>query len=113
MPKSTDRILHVASIQMDVQPEQTDLRLYRADQVIQDAVQLGAELVVLPELFNTGYAYINENFQRAEPIDGSTVTWMKRTAHRMGIHLAGSLLLLDDGEIYNAMLIVTPDGHIW
>src|SRR5512142_1625230 len=99
MQKSTDRTLHVAAVQMDARPAQTDLRLYRADQIIQDAVQVGAELVVLPELFNTGYAYVNENFQRAEPMDGPTVTWMKRTAHHMGVHLAGSLLVLDEGEI--------------
>jgi predicted amidohydrolase len=113
MPNNTDRILHVAAVQMDVHPAQTDLRLYRADQIIQDAVQLGAELVVLPELFNTGYAYLDQNFQHAEPIDGATVTWMKRTAHRMGVHLAGTLLLTDEGEIYNAMLIIAPDGRTW
>ena len=38
---------------------------------------------------------------------------MKRTTRRMGIHLAGSLLLLEDGEIYNAMFIVAPDGRSW
>ncbi len=125
MTAANERRVHVATLQMDVQPAHTDLRLYRADQLIQDAVQLGAELVVLPELFNTGYVYSNDNFQRAEraaglaggvaggAAEGSTLTWMKRTARRMGIHLAGSLLLLDDGEIYNAMFIIAPDGRTW
>jgi hypothetical protein len=113
MPQSNDRCITVASVQMEVAPEQTDLRLYRADQILQDAVQLGAELVVLPELFNTGYTYSEGNFQRAETSDGATITWMKRTARHMGIHLAGSLLLLEDGEIYNAMFLVAPDGCSW
>src|SRR6266498_2555445 len=112
MPPNTDRTICIAAIQMDVQPAQTDSRLYRADQIIQDTVQLGAELVVLPELFNTGYAYMDENFSRAEASDGATVTWMKRTARRMGVHLAGTLLLRDAGDIYNAMLLVAPDGQI-
>lgn len=113
MPPSNNRCVTVASVQMEVSPAQTDLRLYRADQIIQDAVQLGAELVVLPELFNTGYTYSDENFQRAETADGATINWMKRTARRMGVHLAGSLLLLEDDEIYNAMFLVSPDGHTW
>ncbi len=108
-----ERRINVATIQMDVRPAHTDLRLYRADQIIQDAVQLGAELVVLPEVFNTGYAYALENFSLAEPAGGPTVAWLKRTARRMGVHLAGSLLLAEGGEIYNAMFIVSPDGRTW
>jgi predicted amidohydrolase len=68
---------------------------------------------VLPEVFNTGYCYADENYQRAEPIDGLTVTWMKEVAARQDIHLAGSILLLDHGEIYNALLLVAPDGNMW
>lgn len=107
------RSIQVAAVQLDVRPDATDARLYRADQILCDAVELGAELVVLPELFNTGYAFTDENFHRAEDMDGPTVTWMKHAARRMHVHLAGSLLLKNGGEIFNAMLIVSPDGRIW
>lgn len=110
---STERRITVATVQMDVRPAPVDLRLYRADQLIQDAVQLGAELVVLPEVFNTGYAYTQNNFHLAEPADGPTLTWLKRTARRAGAHLAGSLLLAEDGAINNAMFIISPDGRAW
>lgn len=113
------RSINVAIVQMDVRPSSTGERLFRADAILCDAVELGAELVVLPEMFNTGYAYTDENFQRAETAgaggrdDGPTVTWMKRTAHRLGVHLAGTLLLREADDIYNAMLIVSPDGRTW
>lgn len=110
---NNERCITAASVQMDARPAPVDLRLYRADQIIQDAVQLGAELVVLPELFNTGYAYTPENFRLAEPADGPTVAWLKRIARRMGVHLAGSLLLAEGGEVYNAMFITAPDGRTW
>jgi len=47
------------------------------------------KLVVLPELFNTGYEYCDENYRRAEALDGPTSTWMKQTANRYSVHIAG------------------------
>lgn len=108
-----NRSIQVAAVQLDVRPDSIDARLYRADQILCDAVELGAELVVLPELFNTGYVYSDENFRRAEQWDGPTVTWMKHAAHRAHVHLAGSLLLKNGSDIFNTMLIVSPDGRTW
>lgn len=107
------RSIHIATVQMDVRPASTGGRLMRADEILCDAVELGAELVVLPELFNTGYIYSSENFARAETPDGPTLNWMKRTAHRHGVYLAGSLLLAENGEIYNALYLVAPNGRTW
>ncbi len=107
------RTLQAAAVQMDVQPAPTDVRLFRAEELVFEAAQLGADLVALPELFNTGYSYTPANFTHAETMDGPTVTWMKHTAHRNQVHLAGSLLLRDDGEIFNALLLVAPDGRTW
>jgi len=107
------RIINVAAIQMDVAPAPTSQRLARAGRLIDQAAQAGADLVVLPEVFNTGYAYTDENYCRAETLTGLTVTWMKDTAARLNIHLAGTLLLLDNVEVYNALLLVAPDGRIW
>ena len=48
-----------------------------------------------------------------ESLDGPTATWMSDTAARFGIHLAGSLMLLDQGEVYNALLLYAHDGQMW
>ncbi len=108
-----NRKVIVAAVQMEIKPAPTAERLARAEALVQATSEAGAQLVVLPELFNTGYAYVAENYRRAEPMAGPTATWMKRTAARMDLHLAGTLLLLDEREIYNAMLLVAPDGRIW
>ncbi len=107
------RTLNVAAIQMNVTPAPTAERLTRAERLVGQAARAGAQLVVLPEVFNTGYVYADENHRRAEPIDGPTVTWMKATAARCGIHLVGTLMLLENTEVYNAMLLVAPDGRMW
>lgn len=105
--------LRVATIQLNAKPASTDERLNRAAQYIQQAAQEGAKLVLLPELFNTGYTYSAANFQRAEPLNGITVTWMQAQAQQHNIHLAGSLLLLDEEDIYNSLILVSPDGRRW
>jgi hypothetical protein len=107
------RTLKIAIVQLDVAPSPTPDRLARAERLITQAAQDGAQLVALPEVFNTGYRYSDENFQRAEPLDGLTVTWLKNLSARLNVHLAGSILLRDGGEVYNALLLTTPDGRVW
>lgn len=105
--------ISVAAAQMLGEVKATDNRLNRATNLVQDAAKQGANLVLLPELFNTGYAYSSANYYRAETLEGPTATWMRETAAAHNIHLAGSLLLLDQNEVFNAMLLFAPNGRMW
>ncbi|MEA2008426.1 MAG: carbon-nitrogen hydrolase family protein [Chloroflexota bacterium] len=105
--------LRVAAVQMNANPAPTAERLHRAEQLVSESVQAGARLIVLPELFNAGYEYSEENHSRAEAFDGPTVAWMRDTAARFNIHLAGSLMLLEGRDVYNALLLFSPDGRFW
>ncbi len=107
------RKLTLAAIQMDANPAPTAERLARAENLVGQAAEAGAQLAVLPELFNTGYIYDDSNHARAERLDGETVTWMRETARRFNLHLAGTLMLLDVDEVYNALLLFAPDGRMW
>ena len=107
------RSLKVAAIQLDAIPAPTLDRLARAEQLIVDAAHADAQLIALPELFNLGYTYSNDNYHRAETLNGLTATWMREIASRLKIHLAGSLLLIDRANIYNALLLFAPDGRMW
>jgi hypothetical protein len=107
------KAIKVAAVQMDVHQAPKAERLDRALRWVEQAASSGAQLVVLPELFNTGYAYTDANYQMSEPVDGMTSVWMKETAGRLGIHLAGSFLLREQGGIYNALLLFDPSGRSW
>lgn len=107
------RVIKAAAVQMNAAPAPTPERLERAARLVADAAAAGAQIVVLPELFNSGYEYSEANYTRAEPMDSLTVQWMKAQAAQHGVHLAGTLLLLDDEDIYNAALLVAPDGRTW
>ena len=76
------KTLHVAAVQMDVAPAPTAERLARAQALVAQAANEGARVVVLPELFNTGYIYDDANYRRAESLHGPTVAWMMETAQR-------------------------------
>ncbi len=107
------RMLRIGAVRMDAAPDGRAARLSRAASLVARAAQAGAQLVVLPELFNSGYAYTPDLYTRAEALDGVTVSWMRDMAQRYGVHLAGSLLLREEGDLFNALLLVAPDGMLW
>jgi predicted amidohydrolase len=105
--------LKVATIQMDCAPAPVTERLSRLAPFIAEAAQADAQLAVLPESFNTGYEFHARNYAPAEPLEGETITRMKRQAAQHDIHLVGTLLLLDKTDIYNSAPLVAPDGRLW
>ena len=107
------RTIKVATVQMDAMPAPLTERLARAEEIVTKAAQAGAQLVVLPELFNSGYTYRDDNYELAETLEGVTSTWMKILSEHLNIHLAGAFLLLDRGEIYDTMLLFSPSGQRW
>ncbi|HRE48149.1 MAG TPA: carbon-nitrogen hydrolase family protein [Aggregatilineales bacterium] len=107
------RYLRAAAVQMDATPAPLEARLARAADLVAEAAGAGAQIVALPEFFNTGYLYDDSNYARAERIDGRTATWLRAQAKQHAIHLTGTLLLLDEEDTYNTALLVAPDGRMW
>jgi predicted amidohydrolase len=66
------------------------------------------EIVVLPEMFSTGFSMAPERL--AEGMEGETVTWMRNTAQEHRIILTGSLIVEDGGQYYNRLVWMQPDG---
>ena len=79
----TERIL--AAVQMDAVVAPVTARLGRAEVLLRQATADGAELVVLPELFNVGYSYASATLNAAEGLDGVTARWMERLAKELGV----------------------------
>ena len=107
------RTLTVAAIQMDANHRPTQDRLSHASEHIATAAKEQAQLVVLPELFNTGYTYSEELYEATEPWHGTTVSWMKAQAESQNLYIAGSLLLVEGDHTYNTAVLVAPDGNTW
>ncbi|MCU0376344.1 MAG: amidohydrolase [Chitinophagaceae bacterium] len=69
----------------------------------------GAEVVVLPEMFNTGFSMRPQAL--AETMEGPTMQWMKAVAMRKKIILTGSLMIAENGHYFNRMVWMLPNGQ--
>jgi predicted amidohydrolase len=72
-----------------------------------------SDVFVLPELFNTGYAFLNreELAKLAEPLDGETGEFMHNLAQKKKCALAYGFAEKDSNIYYNTMVFVTPAGR--
>lgn len=106
MPSSQ---LHVTLIQTDIVWEDKPANLAHYEDIIK-GITGPRHVVVLPEMFSTGFTMSPETL--AEPMTGDTVRWMIRMAATNRCILTGSLIIEDKGAYYNRMLWVQPDGQI-
>ena len=71
----------------------------------------GADLVILPEMFTTGFSMASA--EQAEPEQGPTHAWLREQACRLGAVVTGSLIVqLADGSHRNRLLWARPDGEV-
>jgi predicted amidohydrolase len=100
----------VAALQHDIVWEDRDATLRHLAPQVAAAAAAGARLVVLTEMFATGFSM--DTHRTAEHLDGPTVTWLHERAAAHGVWLAGSVPLIgDDRQLpTNALLVVGPDG---
>ncbi|TNE48273.1 MAG: hydratase [Deltaproteobacteria bacterium] len=82
--------------------------------LLQQAASEGAQLVVLPELCNTGYGFSsNEEVHAwAEPLDGETVSFWIQAAKDLGIVIAGGLAEREGDKAFNSLVLVDGDGVV-
>lgn len=72
----------------------------------------GADLVVLPELWNVGYFDFSVYHDKAEPLHGETFARLSHVARELDAFiLGGSFIEERDGRFYNTALLFNRDGE--
>ncbi|MGI9262239.1 MAG: amidohydrolase [Woeseiaceae bacterium] len=66
------------------------------------------DLIVLPEMFTTGFSMDAPNL--AEGNDGESVAWMQEKAAQANAAICGSLIIEDGGEYFNRFFCVDSSG---
>ncbi|HUW06293.1 MAG TPA: amidohydrolase [Williamwhitmania sp.] len=105
----SNNILKVAAIQADILWENLQGNLEKYSRML-DTLSPDTDLVVLPEMFTTGFSMDPERL--AEGMDGSTVAWFKQQAKQRGIALTGSFIAQENGRYYNRLVFVEPSGML-
>ena len=101
-------LLNIAFVQPDIKWHDIDGNLRQYDNLLADIE--GADLIVLPEMFATGFT--NQIDGTAQPMDGSLVKWMLQKAALKNAAVAGSQIIADGGHCYNRLLFAMPDGRL-
>lgn len=107
-----NRTLRVAAIQMASANGDIAGNLARAGHWAAEAAHRGAELVLLPELFSTGFELNARAWASAEPQGGPTERWLAETARRHGLHIGGSYLEARGDDFFNTFALAAPEGGI-
>jgi omega-amidase len=69
------------------------------------------DLVVLPEMFTTGFTMQPES--QAEDANGETRAWLVEQARRLDAAVGGSIAVNDGGRFFNRFMLATPDGDVY
>jgi len=102
--------MKVAAIQHDIVWEDPEANFARLAPLIEHAVAEGARLVVLPEMYSTGFS-MDVN-RVAEQVDGPSTRFLLDQATQHGVWVAGSLPERAEGQQLpaNRLVLAAPDG---
>ncbi|HBQ26058.1 MAG TPA: carbon-nitrogen hydrolase [Syntrophomonas sp.] len=104
--------IKIGVIQMSVTDDK-DANLKKAKAMIIEACQQGAQLVVLPEVFNSPYQ--TELFPNyAEPYPGETTRLLSSLAAKHEVLLVGGSIIEKDadGQLYNSSFVFDEKGQL-
>ena len=108
-------LVRVACIQMEPRFGETAANVAHSLTLIEAAADAGAQLIVLPELANTGYVFETraEALGLAEPVPGGPTTeaWVGIAARR-NLHIVAGITEREGTALYNSAVVIGPQGYI-
>lgn len=100
----------VAAVQMPSESLAVPANLDRADALLKQAHAAGADLAVLPEMFNTGYGLLPDYGEVAETVEGPTLSHLRERSRDWGMAIAAGFVEREGNHLYDALGFCTPEG---
>ncbi len=108
--------MKLALIQMESTIGGLEENINRASRFIDEGAGEGAELLVLPEFWSTGYfplAVDYSFYDLADSEDGRATAAVKKKARQHGVHIASTIYERQAaGLFYNTSMMVNPEGEV-
>ncbi|MEG0291105.1 MAG: carbon-nitrogen hydrolase family protein [Anaerovoracaceae bacterium] len=103
--------IKLAMCQMNVVADKK-ANIHKAEQMIRAAAAEGANVIALPEIWNSPYA-VRHFRENSEEDGGATYTFMSEIAKELGIYLiGGSIPELCNDEVYNTSYSFNKEGEL-
>src|SRR4030067_3093767 len=103
--------MRVASIQLRVIEDSKEKALEHASQMIRQCQ--GADLILLPELWNIGFMSFDRYRDEAETQEGPTLTLLRALAKELSCTLhTGSFVERRKDRFYNSSFLLNPKGEV-
>ena len=99
--------LNLALIQADLIWEDAEKNIEHFD-ILLEELNFSPDLVVVPEMFTTGFTMNVKSC--AEKMDGPGMMWLAKKAAQLQCVMAGSILIEEEGNYYNRLIWMKPDG---
>lgn len=110
------RTVNVAAIQMAMQSNDPATNITRAGDLVRQAADRGAEIILPPELFSDHYfckTQREEHFATAAPWrEHAAVIAMQSLAEELGVVIPVSIFEKDGPEYFNSIVIVDAGGRL-
>ena len=104
-------IISIALAQLDLKIGDAENNFLKAQESVQRASQLGAEIVLLPELWASGFD-LDQTHLYASSLNEGWFTRMREMAVENKIGLGGSLIEENQGEYYNTFALYDNKGDL-
>jgi len=87
--------------------------LRKAEALVREAFDRGAEWVILPEFFTSAMAFHPEMLDAARPREGEPLQLLIQLASKHGGVVGGSFIALRGQNAYNTFALAFPDGSVF
>ncbi len=99
----------ISLAQMNIQLGAPQANLTLVEPWIREAAGLGSQMLLLPELWTTGYALDNAHALAQE--NAAMLPRLEKLARDHSLSIGGSMLLEQDGLVYNTFMLFMPTGE--
>ena len=104
--------MRIACVQLNIAFGNPKENFRKVEEKVRKAAMLNAEIVVLPEMWNTGYDLTNLE-EKADVNGENTKSLLTRLAKELHIHIVGgSVSIKKDKHFFNTMYVVNNTGEL-